>query len=181
VSASDPRIVVNSQIRPPEADRWKKIVIVVIVVIAVLAAYLLVVLLTPPVRVYTGGCFCQIPKEIWLSQAQSTSSGSNTWYNFSLLKLNTTVPIGDLSPQIDNPAGAIVYPVPWQFVVLHPGSPNPLAKFNWTSETWGAGGSTDLATHDIFSLNVGASNVAGYALVFIGQGAVQSAEKLPLP
>jgi hypothetical protein len=175
---SDPRVAWNQQNPRPRTRRW--ILAVAMAALVVLAGYFFLGGLFQPKRVYAGGCFCQIYNEVWFSSVQSAANGKNDWYNLTVLGLNTTVPIGDIIPQIENASGAIVIPNSWSFLVVRPGSSTPLAEFNWTKYTWGAGSSTTLLTHDFFSIDVGLNNVAGYSLVFFGQGAVSLTERFPL-
>jgi hypothetical protein len=124
-----------------------------------------------PIGISSPGLPSSIAYSLWMHPAVPTSSGSETWYNFSLT-VNQTIPLSDLS-FIFYKVNMAAYPPPtFNFSVVK--SSMAFAEYDFTTQVWTSGGSGHLVSGDGFEVEVTDQNLAGDTLRAIGQGTFSS-------
>lgn len=162
----------------PDSRRVRIAVVVVALVLVALAGLAIGPFLGPRPAVGTG-CSAWACNVV-MSGPVSATAGAHHWYNFTVLKVNQTLSPEDMLFVARNPVGDILSPFPWTVVFVHAGSTTPFAAYNASSSTWTYGTTVSLGRGDVLSADVGTGDVAGYALVALGQGALSGALSLPL-
>jgi hypothetical protein len=150
-----------------------------VVVIVLFAAGILVSVFLVSQRTVSTDCIT-VACALSFSGPANAAAGTNHWYNFTVLRLNSTISADNMNFEVTNYAHTILYPLPLLIFIVHPGSAKPLAEFNYSAVKWAYGSTVNIVRGDVLPVEVGSSVEYGDSLVILGSGTISSTLSLPL-